>query len=210
MPREGGGIQYSRALSRISSGAEYWIVRWSPSSGSRSETRWRSMTVALWWRAASNHKYSSDLRHRGDDPRDVLWPRQAVIAVLDHGQHHVIARQPMCQREGVLPRYVRVLRTLQDANRAPHTDGAAEQQLIATLLDQCACERIRLAILRWPQPHALALDLPADLGRKPVPHQRFGKIRRRRDQHQAGQRCAAYPAPRDLARQQERHPATHR
>src|SRR6202035_2261259 len=90
--------------------------------------------------AASPH-----LRHRRDDPRDVLRPRQAVVAVLDHRQHHVIARQPLCQRERMLPWHVWILRALQDANRASDADGTAEQQMVAALLDQAACDRIGLA-----------------------------------------------------------------
>src|ERR1700694_2959340 len=74
-------------------------------------------------------------RPRRDDPRDVLRPRQAVIAVLDHGQHHVVNRQPLRQCERMSPWHVRILRALQDANRAAHLDGAAEQQMVAALLD---------------------------------------------------------------------------
>ena len=42
---------------------------------------------------------SPDLLDRGDDARDVLRARQTVIAILNHGQHHVIAGQPMHQSE---------------------------------------------------------------------------------------------------------------
>ena len=150
------------------------------------------------------------LGHGRHDPRDILRPRQTMVAVLDHGQHHVVARQPVRQREGVPPRHVGVLRALQDANRATHIDGAAEQQMVAAFLDQRARDRIGRAIGRRPQPHALGLDLLPDLRRKALPHQLFGEIRRRRDQYQAGQRCIAAAAPGDLARQQQRHPAAHR
>ena len=125
-----------------------------------------------------------------------------MIAVLDHRQYDVIARQPMRQRECMLPWHIRILRALQNANRAPHVDGAAEQQMVAALLNQGVGDRIRLAVLRRSQPNALGLDLLADFGRKSVPHQLFGKIRRRCYQHQPAQRRAVSRALRDLPCQQ--------
>src|SRR3954465_6369941 len=101
----------------------------------------------------------SKLLNRRDDPRDVLRAGEAMVAILDHGEHHVVAGQPVRQREGMLPWHVRVLRALQDAHRAADLDCSAEQKVIAALLDQCARDRIGLAILRWPEPHAFALDL---------------------------------------------------
>ena len=116
----------------------------------------------------------------------------------------------MRQREGVPPRHVGILRALQDAHRAADLDGAAEQQMVAALLDQRPRDRIGIAIVRRPQPHPLGLDLLADLRRKAFPHQFLGEIRRRRDQHQPGQRGLAGRPPRQFARQQQRHPAAHR
>jgi hypothetical protein len=144
---------------------------------------------------------SPHLRHDGDHPRDVPRPRQAVIAVLDHGQHHVVDRQPVSQRKRMLPRHVGILRALQDMHRAADLDGAAEQQMAAALFDQRARDRIRLAIGRRPQPHTLGFDLLTNLRRKTFPHQRFGKVRRRRDQHQSGERRTVAGPPRHFARQ---------
>src|SRR5262245_17756073 len=50
-----------------------------------------------------------EFRHRGDHPLDVLRPRQAVIAVLDQREHHVVPREPRRQLDRMLPRHVRVL-----------------------------------------------------------------------------------------------------
>src|SRR5262249_33443698 len=69
---------------------------------------------------------SPDLGDRPEQPRDVLRPRQAVIAVLDHGQHHVLRRQPVRQPQRMLPGHVLILRALQDANRASDIDGSSE------------------------------------------------------------------------------------
>ena len=135
----------------------------------------------------SDFSSSFHLRHRRDHPRDVLRPRQTVIAVLDYRQHHVVHRQPMRQRERMPPWHIRVLRALQDANRAAHVDRAAEQQMVATLFDQLPRDRIRLAIFGRPQPHTFGLDLLPGCRGKTLPHQLFGEIRRRRDQHQPGQ-----------------------
>src|SRR3954469_11905075 len=63
---------------------------------------------------------SPDLGHGGKNARDVLRAGEAVIAVLDHGQHDVVGRQAVRQREGVLPGDVGILRALENA------DGATE------------------------------------------------------------------------------------
>src|SRR4051794_17509663 len=49
---------------------------------------------------------SPDLGHRGKNAGDVLRAREAVIAVLDHGQYDVVGWQAMGQRERVLPGHV--------------------------------------------------------------------------------------------------------
>src|SRR6185312_11158970 len=102
---------------------------------------------------------SPHLGHCRNDPRDILRARQAVIAVLDHGQHHIVARQPLRQREGVLPRHVRIPRALQNADWTPDLDGAAEYEMATAILDQGARDRVGLAILRRPQPDAAGFDL---------------------------------------------------
>src|SRR5580698_5856029 len=84
----------------------------------------------------------SYFRDRGDDPRDILRPRQTVIAILDHGQHHVFGGQPLRQRKRVPPRHIGILRALQDAYGTADLDGATEQQMVAALLDQRARDRI--------------------------------------------------------------------
>ena len=74
---------------------------------------------------------SSELRHRRDQPLDVLRPRQAMVAVLHHREHHVVVREPRGQLDRVLPRHVGVLHALQDAHRAAGLDQAAEQEMLA-------------------------------------------------------------------------------
>jgi hypothetical protein len=74
---------------------------------------------------------SPDLGHRGKNARDVLRAGETVIAVLDHGQHDVVGRQAMCQRERVLPGYIRILRALQDADGTAEIDGAAEHEVVS-------------------------------------------------------------------------------
>jgi hypothetical protein len=58
-----------------------------------------------------------------------------MVAILNHRQHHIIAGQPVHQGECMLPWHVRILCALQDANRAPHIDGAAEQQMVPAVFD---------------------------------------------------------------------------
>ncbi len=134
-----------------------------------------------------------------------------MVAVPDHGQHHVVGRQPMGQREGMLPGHVRVLAALQDVHRAPDIDGTTEQKMIAALLDQRSRDRIGRAVVigRGPEPHAGGFNLLADLGRKGLPHQFLGEVGSRGDQHQPGQR-AAPRALCDFSRQQQGDPAAHR
>ncbi len=85
---------------------------------------------------------SPDLRHGGKNARDVLRAGEAVVAILDHGQHDVVSRQAVRQREGMLPGHVRVLGALQDANGAAEIDGTAEHEVVAPLLDQVPRNRI--------------------------------------------------------------------
>ena len=129
-----------------------------------------------------------------------------MVAVLDQGEHDVVLRQAGGEVDGVLPRHVRVLHALQDADRAAGLDHAVEQQVTAPLLDQAAGDRVRLlAVLGRPLPGALRLDLPLDLRREALPHQGFGEIDRGRDQDQGGDpgRPRGGRPPRQLARQQQ-------
>ena len=111
-----------------------------------------------------------------------------MIAVLDHGQHHVLGRQPVRQRKRMLPWHIGVLRTLQDMHRTADLDRAAEQEMLAALLDQVAGDRVGVAVFGRTQPYAGGLDLVSNFGRKPLPHQFLGKIGRRRNQHNPLQR----------------------
>jgi hypothetical protein len=83
-----------------------------------------------------------------------------MIAILDQGQHNVIARKPRYEFDGMPPRHIGVLHALQDMDRAACLDQAAEQQMFAAIFDEFAGDRIRLfAVCRGPQPNALSLDL---------------------------------------------------
>src|SRR6516225_5111768 len=77
----------------------------------------------------------SKLRHGPNKPLYIFRPRQAVIAVLDQRQHHVIAGKARDQRLGMLPRHIRILHALEDAHRAAGLDHPAQQQMIAAFLD---------------------------------------------------------------------------
>src|SRR3954470_8101200 len=118
---------------------------------------------AAWQRSRryATNDTSTHLSHRGKNARDVLWARQAVIAVLDHGEDDVVGRQAVRQCEGVLPRHVGILRALENSHRTAEIDGAAEHQVIAPLLDQVPRDRIgrAVAILGRPEPEAFGLDL---------------------------------------------------
>src|SRR6185312_12758064 len=96
----------------------------------RSSGAWRRRSLAFLPRSSL-----TDLRYRSDNPRNVLRTRQAMVAILDHGQHHVIGRKPVHQGEGVLPWHIRIFRALQDADGASGLDGAAKQQMLAAFLD---------------------------------------------------------------------------
>src|SRR5215468_6757816 len=104
---------------------------------------------------------SPNLRDGGNDPGNILRPRQTVITVLDHGQHHVLRRKPLDQLERMLPGHIRILSALQDSDRTSNVDRTAEQKVVASFVDQVSGDRIgrTVAILRGPQPDALAFDL---------------------------------------------------
>jgi hypothetical protein len=134
-----------------------------------------------------------------------------MVAVLDQRQHHVIARKARGQFDGVLPWHIFIAHALQDANRAAGFDHAAHQEMIASLLDQRACDWIPAGIIDGrPQPRAGLHDLAPHVGRHLLPHQLFGEIDRRRDQHQARERRPAMIArSRQVAGEQKREPASH-
>jgi len=136
-----------------------------------------------------------------------------MVAVLDQGEHDVVLGKPRHQLDRMVPRHVRVLHALQDADRAAGLDHAAEEEMVASLLDERPRDQVRLVrVVRRPRPHARLLKLAPHLGRKALPHQHLGEIDRRRDQHQArhgGGRLARCHAAPELPRQQQRDPAAH-
>src|SRR5262249_58419702 len=69
-------------------------------------------------------------------PLDVLRPREAMVAVLDQGEHHVVLGKSRGQLDRMSPRYVGILHALKDAHRAAGFDQAPEQKMITSLFDQ--------------------------------------------------------------------------
>ena len=67
------------------------------------------------------------LAHRRQQPGDVLRPRQAVVAVLDQGEDHVLALDRLGQFQGVAPGHVGVGAALQDAHRDLDRHGLGAQ-----------------------------------------------------------------------------------
>src|SRR5262249_59870569 len=59
------------------------------------------------------------LRHSREQPLDILGPRQAVVAVLHQGEHHVVLRKARAQFDSVRPRHVRALDAPQAWHRGP-------------------------------------------------------------------------------------------
>lgn len=82
-----------------------------------------------------------------------------MIAILHQRQHDIVTGQTMRQRERMLPWHIRVFCTLKDTNRTADIDRTAKQKMIAAFLDQLPSDRIRLAIIGGPQPHASRLQL---------------------------------------------------
>jgi epoxyqueuosine reductase len=96
-------------------------------------------------------KSESKLRHRVQQPFDVLRPGQAMITVLDQGQHHVVAGKTRHQFDRVPPRHVGVLHALQDMHRATRLDQPAQQQMLAAFVNELPGDRIRFRrIFRRP------------------------------------------------------------
>src|SRR5262249_439582 len=110
------------------------------------------------------------LRHGRNQPLDVLWARQAMVATLNGPQHKVVPAEAGGQLDRVLPGHVGILHPLQNPYCTAGFDHAVEQEVLASVLDQGASDRIRLfGILRWPRPDAGLLDLALDLRREPLP-----------------------------------------
>src|SRR5712692_5324157 len=134
-----------------------------------------------------------------------------MVAVLHQREHDVVAGKASGQLDRVLPGHVGILHALEDPHGTAGLDHAVEQQVSASLLDEPAGDRIGLlGILRRSRPNAGLLDLALDLRRKPFPHQLFGEVDRRRDQHEAHHARVWLRAARQLARQQQRQPPSHR
>src|ERR1700694_5944105 len=104
--------------------------------------------------------FSSEFRHRADQPLDIFRPRQPVVTVLDQGEHDVVVRQPGRELDRVLPGNILVLHTLQDAHRATALNQTAQQKMIASVFNQLARDEVRfLGIGRWALPETSLLDL---------------------------------------------------
>src|SRR3954471_7498194 len=100
-----------------------------------------------------------EFSHCLDKPLQVLRAGEAMVAILDQRKHNVVLRETRGELDSVIPRYVRVLHALQNAHWAAGLDHAAEQKMIASLLDQTARDRIGLAIVRRSVPDPPLLNL---------------------------------------------------
>ena len=69
---------------------------------------------------------------------EILVARQAMVAVLDQGQHHRIAGEMFDERHGMLPRDVFVPHALQNMDGAMGPDRGAEEEMAPPLFDQRA------------------------------------------------------------------------
>ena len=152
-----------------------------------------------------------EFRHRCHQPLDILRARQPVIAILDQREHDIVARDPRDQRR---PHAATArLRPSRLAGSAPgirSRSAPPSRRCLRPSSISCRGDQIGLLrIFRRPPPGALLFDLLSDLGREALPHQRFGEIDRRRDQHQAGKLPPGAPAGaarRSRASRSEIHP----
>src|SRR6187401_2401925 len=112
-----------------------------------------------------------ELPHHLDQPFQIFRPREAVVAVLDQGEHDIVLREARGQIDGVVPWDIWVLHTLQNAYRTPGLDHAAEQKVAAPLLDESSRDRIGFAVLGGSRPDTLFLDFLFQLRREALPHQ---------------------------------------
>ena len=83
---------------------------------------------------------SGTSRHERHDRRfetaQILFPREAVIAILYEGQFDVAGAEPFDEFEGMVPGHVGVAHALQDANRQIEIEGCGANQVPPPLLDQ--------------------------------------------------------------------------
>jgi hypothetical protein len=119
-----------------------------------------------------------------------------VIAVLDEGHRHAVARQVLDEGEGVAPRHVRVLHPWRMCTGQPVAMGFGP-------MSRCrrpssinrAGDRVRLVRIDGRlQVHAFGVDRATDVFREALPHQPFREVRGGRDQHQPCGRTPAGPA----------------
>jgi hypothetical protein len=105
---------------------------------------------------------------RAQQPFDVFRTRQSMIAVLHEREHDIVLREAGNELHRVRIGNVRVLHPLQNANRATELDRLVEQEMLASVLDQRARDRIgRIAISGRPQPRTPLLDFaPAPPARR--------------------------------------------
>ncbi len=89
---------------------------------------------------ASHHPFQ-----RREHQLQILWTRQAVIAVLDQRQRRGIAAEALHERERVRKRHVFVSHALQHGGWRASANHAAEQKVFSPVLDEVAGEAIGLA-----------------------------------------------------------------
>src|SRR5882724_7191685 len=76
------------------------------------------------------------------DQCEVLWPREAVVAVLDIVNLHIGGRELCLDLFALLPWHIRVLLAMDQARRAGDRDLRAEDQVPASIVEQFFGERI--------------------------------------------------------------------
>ena len=81
-------------------------------------------------------------------PLDVFGAGEPVIAILDQRQNYIVAGKTRNKFYGVPPRHIRIFDALQDMHRTARFYQTTEQQMPATILDQCARDRIGLLPVR--------------------------------------------------------------
>ena len=109
-----------------------------------------------------------------------------MIAVLHQRQRRRVAAEALHQRERMRKRHVFVPHALQHRGWRAGANHAAEQKVLAPVLDQIPGEAIGLArIGGGPSPHAFIHDRAPRLVRRLGPDERFGEVDRRRDENEA-------------------------
>ena len=88
----------------------------------------------------------------GGELGEVLLARKTMVAVCDEGQRHGVGGEMFDDRQRMAPGHVRIAHALQNMDARMGADHAAEQQMLASLLDQAARDRRRSgAYRRAPQ-----------------------------------------------------------